>query len=371
MRAGGETPPGDRPRQAAGAHTTMEPSPGERGLAPSLGPTLFAWAWRRRRQAVRARESACSGTTRVPSERTANALSPRSPPPRPPAWGWASGRSTFTGSAAGQRSASRRPAADRPRHFAVGGSVRTPPIRGSFTPGRPTRVAPVRRKRSSRPFWRARGSQSLRARACPGRDAKKWSTARRRARRASWGDTGTPRTTAARSPAGTRATDGEVRVRWGRDGSCQEGRGKGPGPVAREPVRAGGAREQVRLARRWRQVAPPRLLHGHDADASAAHFTARFARGRAERRPDSLAQDDVRTSIMSCTRSSGVSPGSTTTRRRRGAARAASTYSAPTRISRSRCSTATMAPDGSARSFISLGRWPFRPDATCPSRSER
>ena len=191
MRAGGETPPGDRPRQAAGAHTTMEPSPGERGLAPSLGPTLFAWAWRRRRQAVRARESACSGTTRVPSERTANALSPRSPPPRPPAWGWASGRSTFTGSAAGQRSASRRPAADRPRHFAVGGSVRTPPIRGSFTPGRPTRVAPVRRKRSSRPFWRARGSQSLRARACPGRDAKKWSTARRRARRASWGTLGT------------------------------------------------------------------------------------------------------------------------------------------------------------------------------------
>jgi hypothetical protein len=93
----------------------------------------------------------------------------------------------------------------------------------------------------------------------------------------------------------------------------------------------------------------------HGASSSVADRTARSARCRAERGPCYRAQNEVRTSIVSRATSPLISPAPTTTRRRPWATNADATPSAPNRISRSRCPTATMATDGSARRVINLG----------------
>jgi hypothetical protein len=67
--------------------------------------------------------------------------------------------------------------------------------------------------------------------------------------------------------------------------------------------------------------------------------TAFFALLRAERRPYKRAQNEVSTSILSWTRSSFTPELSMTMSLRPWAASAASTYSGPKRMNRSRCST--------------------------------
>src|SRR5204863_505643 len=78
-----------------------------------------------------------------------------------------------------------------------------------------------------------------------------------------------------------------------------------------------------------------------------AAVSARMARFLAPRRPYSRDHIEVRTSIMSRTRSSAVSPGSATSTRLSAAASADSRYSTPERASRSRCSTTITVADGS------------------------
>src|SRR5271157_2565097 len=124
----------------------------------------------------------------------------------------------------------------------------------------------------------------------------------------------------------------------------------------------------------WRRAVPPPSIHEHvdhptvfgkeraqrlplgrrrprerasgrteDLHAVRAASKARRARFRAERFPYNRAQNEVRTSVMSRTRSSSSSRSSTTINRRPDAASAASMYSEPKRVRRSRCST-TIAP---------------------------
>src|ERR1700756_2388265 len=90
--------------------------------------------------------------------------------------------------------------------------------------------------------------------------------------------------------------------------------------------------------------------------------SAFFALWRADRRPYKRAQKEVNTSIISWTRSPLTSELSMTRSLRSWAVRAASTYSAPKRINRSRCSTTMVWIFGLASSFMSLGRRPFRPE---------
>ena len=97
--------------------------------------------------------------------------------------------------------------------------------------------------------------------------------------------------------------------------------------------------------------------------------TARIARFRAPRRPYRRAQKLVSTSTMSRTRSSVVSPSSTTTMRRPWAANAAARYSTPNRASRSRCSTTIVVACGSASSRRSFARLPFSPAPTSATTS--
>src|SRR6266508_202395 len=100
-----------------------------------------------------------------------------------------------------------------------------------------------------------------------------------------------------------------------------------------------------------------------------AQVTARMARLRAPRRPYNRAQKPVSTSIMSRTRSSPLSPGSTTTSRRPCADSAASSCSTPKRASRSRCSTMITVACGSASSRLSFGRLPSKPEPTSVTTS--
>src|ERR1700752_3352209 len=80
-----------------------------------------------------------------------------------------------------------------------------------------------------------------------------------------------------------------------------------------------------------------------------------FALWRADRRPYKRAQKEVNTSIISWTRSSLTSELSMTRSLRSWAVRAASTYSAPKRINRSRCSTTMVWIFGLGQQFYELG----------------
>ncbi|SNQ49983.1 Uncharacterised protein (modular protein) [Frankia canadensis] len=109
---------------------------------------------------------------------------------------------------------------------------------------------------------------------------------------------------------------------------------------------------------------PVRLHRLHTGPSFVASTTARAARFAAARRPYSRAHIDVRISVMSRTRSSSTSAGSTTSNSRPCAANTASTYSAPNRANRPRCSTTIALTPGSPSNTNNFPRWPFNTEPT-------
>src|SRR2546429_328545 len=135
---------------------------------------------------------------------------------------------------------------------------------------------------------------------------------------------------------------------------------------------AGRGRHHKRLGDRAQTAHDCSCANAIGPTSLAAERSAFSARLRADRRPYSRAQNEVRTSVMSRTRSSSTSAGSSTTRVRPIADNAASTNSTFIRPSRSLCSTTTVRTAGSASKRRTFARAPFIPDPTSASmRSTR
>src|SRR5579884_4213770 len=109
---------------------------------------------------------------------------------------------------------------------------------------------------------------------------------------------------------------------------------------------------------------PVGLVHLHRGSLPVMACTARAARLLAARLPYRRAHREVRISVTSRPRSSSTSLGSTTTSRLPVASSAASTYSAPKRAKRSRCSTRIVVTPASRRSARNRRRLPLSADPT-------